>query len=176
MEIRTAHTADLEPETLAVVRALLENVFEGDFSEDDWGHTLGGVHALAWEGADLVGHAAVVQRWLLIGDRPVRAGYVEGVAVRADRRRRGHGRAVMAATEQVVRRAYEVGALSATDEAMELYETLGWQLWRGSSWALTLDGRVRTEDDDGGIFVLPVTGELDLHQPVTCDWRPGEPW
>ena len=87
-------------------------------TEHDWEHSLGGVHALAFDGDTLVGHAAVVQRRLLHGGRALRTGYVEGVAVRADQRRRGHGAAMMDALERVIRGAYDLGALGATDEAV----------------------------------------------------------
>lgn len=49
----------------------------------------------------------------------VGVGYVEALAVRPDARRRG-GR-VTAAVEQIVERAYDVGALSASDEGAALY-------------------------------------------------------
>ena len=87
-------------------------------TEHDWEHSLGGVHAIAWDGDELVGHAAVVQRRLLHGGRALRAGYVEGVGVRADHRRQGHAAAMMDALERVVRGAYDLGALGATDEAV----------------------------------------------------------
>src|SRR3712207_8893328 len=51
------------------------------------------------------------------------AGYVEGVAVRPDRRGRGHAAAVMSALERVVRSAYELGALGTTDEAADRKST-----------------------------------------------------
>ena len=114
--VRTAHTADVDAATLAAARALLYEAFD-DMTEDDWEHSLGGVHALAFDGDALVGHAAVVQRRLLHGGRALRTGYVEGVAVRADQRRRGHGAAMMDALERVIRGAYDLGALGATDEA-----------------------------------------------------------
>src|SRR6188472_1505257 len=114
-----AHTADLDPALLVAVRTLLDAAFEGDFSDDDWEHALGGVHALAWEGPELVGHAAVVQRRLLHGGRALRAGYVEGVGVRADRRGRGHGGALMDALGRVLHGAYDVGGLGATDRSEE---------------------------------------------------------
>ena len=59
----------------------------------------------------------MVQRRLLHGGRALRAGYVEGVGVRADRQRRGHGAALMAALERMIRGAYDLGALGATDAA-----------------------------------------------------------
>ena len=94
-ELQTAHTADLDPEVLQAGRALLYDVFD-DMTEQDWEHSLGGIHALVWEGPELIGHGSVIQRRLLHGDRAWRAGYVEGVGVRADRRGRGHGTAMMA--------------------------------------------------------------------------------
>ena len=93
--IQVAHTADVDPATLRAARALLERVFEGDFEDSDWEHSLGGMHALAWEGDELVGHASLIQRRLLHRGRALRAGYVEGVGVRADRQRRGHAAAMM---------------------------------------------------------------------------------
>jgi aminoglycoside 2'-N-acetyltransferase I len=176
VEVRTAHTADLDTATLAAARALLDTVFEGDFSDHDWEHSLGGMHALAWEEGELVGHASVVQRRLLHGGRALRAGYVEGVGVRADRRRRGYAGAMMEALESVVRGAYELGALGATDEAATFYAERGWQPWRGRASALTPTGIERTQDEEGSIYVLPVAVPLDLSGELTCDWRDGDVW
>jgi aminoglycoside 2'-N-acetyltransferase I len=176
IDVRTAHTADLDDATLNEARALLGVVFGGNFSGDDWEHCLGGVHALAWEGDELIGHAAVVQRRLLHGGRALRAGYVEGVGVRADRRRRGHATALMEAVERVVRGAYDLGALSATHQAANLYERRGWQVWQGATSTLSPKGIVRTEGDDGSVHVLPVAVELDIRGELTCDWRGGEVW
>jgi aminoglycoside 2'-N-acetyltransferase I len=175
-EVRTAHTADLDAGMLKAARVLLDAVFEGDLSDHDWEHALGGVHALVWEGSELIGHASVIQRRLLHGGRALRAGYVEGVGVSASRRGRGHGAALMAALERVVRGAYDVGALGTTDEAAEFYAARGWRKWEGPTSALTPAGIARTETDDGGIYVLPVAVPLDLSRPLTCDWRDGDVW
>ena len=175
ISVQTSHTADLEPGTLSAARALLYDVFD-DMSEHDWEHSLGGVHAIAWDGDVLIGHAAVIQRRLLHGGRALRCGYVEGVGVRADHRRAGHGAAMMEALERVVRRAYDLGALAATDGAVALYAGRGWKRWEGPSSALTPDGIRRTPDDDGGIFVLPGAVALDLGGELTCDWRDGDVW
>lgn len=175
-EIRTAHTADLDAAVREAARVLMMEVFEDDFTDQDWENTLGGIHALAWETGELVGHAAVVQRRLLYGGRALRAGYVEGVAVRADQRGRGHGAALMAALERVVRGAYALGALSTTESALGFYAARGWRQWQGPTWSLTPAGRTRTADEDRGIFVLPVTVPLDLSAELTCDWRDGEVW
>ena len=118
-KVQTVHTADLNAAARQAIRALLVEVFEEELTEDDWEHCLGGLHALVWDGnepgTELVGHASVVQRRLLYDRRALRAGYVEGVAVRADRRRRGHAAAMMEELERVVRGAYDLGALGASD-------------------------------------------------------------
>jgi aminoglycoside 2'-N-acetyltransferase I len=175
-ELRIAHTAELDVATLRAARALLVDVFEGDFSDHDWEHALGGMHALLWEGAELIAHASVVQRRLLHGGRALRAGYVEGVGVRADRRGRGHGAAVMQALERVLRGAYELGALGATDEAARFYAARGWTLWRGPCSALTPKGIRRTAAEEGGIYVLAHAASLDIFGELTCDWRDGDVW
>jgi aminoglycoside 2'-N-acetyltransferase I len=175
-ELRTAHTADLDAKTLAAARDLLYAVFEDEMTEHDWEHCLGGVHATLWEDGDLIGHAAVVQRRMLHDGRALRTGYVEGVAVRSDRRVRGHGAWLMDAVEHVVRGAYDLGALGATDEAATFYEHRGWQLWRGPTSALTPNGVIDTPDEDGSIYVLPGTTPLDLSGRLTCDWRDGDVW
>ncbi|MEC4016619.1 GNAT family N-acetyltransferase [Streptomyces sp. H27-D2] len=194
--LHTAHTADLAPAELEAIRALLTAAFEGDFDEADWDHTVGGVHAVLREGGELIGHGSVVQRRLLHGGRALRTGYVEGVAVRADRRGRGHGAAVMDALERVLRGAYELGALSASQGAAEFYAARGWQRWRGPTSVLAPDGLRRTEEDDGSTFVLPAGGAsgaayagvaagalvtssgvpLDPAGALVCDWRDGDVW
>ena len=175
-ELRTAHTADVDPATLDAARALLDDAFGGGFTDDDWEHALGGVHALVWESGVLVGHAALVQRRLLHGGRALRTGYVEGVGVRADRRGRGHGAAMMTALEPTLRGAFDLGALSATGAAERLYVARGWVRWQGPTFALTPAGVVRTEDDDGSVFVFPLGVALDLAAELTCDWRDGDVW
>jgi aminoglycoside 2'-N-acetyltransferase I len=124
VELRIAHTADLGDATRRAARALLDEVFE-DMTDEDWEHALGGMHALVWEGARLIGHASVVQRRLLYGGRAWRTGYVEAVAVRADRRRSGHGASMMDAVERIILGAYEVGALGATDAGAAFYAARG---------------------------------------------------
>src|SRR5438270_4145380 len=133
-DVQLAHTADLDASTRRAARALLDNVFGEEMTDHDWEHALGGIHALVWEERELVGHASVVQRRLLHGHRALRAGYVEGMAVRSDRRRRGYGGTIMRALERVVRGGYDLGALGSTDEAATFYSSLGWERWRGPTF------------------------------------------
>jgi aminoglycoside 2'-N-acetyltransferase I len=174
--LQIEHTSELDPGTLEAARALLDAVFEGELTAEDWEHCLGGVHALVWDGDELVGHASVIQRRLLHGGRALRAGYVEGVGVRADQRRRGHAASMMTALERIVRAAYDLGALGATDEAVPFYRGRGWLQWEGRASVLTPDGLRRTPDDEDGIWVLPGTAPLDLSGELTCGWRDGDVW
>jgi aminoglycoside 2'-N-acetyltransferase I len=175
-DVRVAHTSELDATTLTAARTLMDDVFAGDFDDHDWEHALGGMHALLWEGDELVAHASVVQRRLLHAGRALRAGYVEAVAVRADRQRRGYGAAVMAPIERVIRGAYDVGGLGATEAGEPFYAGRGWQRWEGPTAALTPDGIVRTEDADGGVYVLPVDVPLDRTARLVADWRDGDVW
>ena len=158
--LQTAHTADLTPEALAAARDLLWSC--GGMTEHDWEHSLGGVRAIMSDGAELVGHASVIGRRLLYGGKSLRTGYVEGVAVRADRRRLGYGATMMDALERVIRGAYDLGALGATDEAVVSQSGGAGRYWQGGSSALTPTGIRPTGDDDGYIYVLPGDTPLDL--------------
>jgi aminoglycoside 2'-N-acetyltransferase I len=175
-ELRTAHTADLDPADLKAARDLLYDVFQGDMAETDWEHALGGVHALVWDGPTLIGHGSVIQRRLMHGGRALRAGYVEAVAVRADRQGQGHGAAVMGALERVLRGAYDLGALGSSDEGAGFYAARGWKLWRGPSFALTPEGVHRTAAEDGCLYAFELAIPLDLDGELTCDWRDGDVW
>jgi aminoglycoside 2'-N-acetyltransferase I len=173
-----AHTADLSDADLRALRGFLDEAFEGDFTDDDWEHALGGVHVLAHAEHELVGHASVVQRRLVLGSRALRTGYVEAVAVRSDCRNRGLGAEIMKVVGDLVRNAYDLGALGAGERAARLYARHGWLRWAGPTWTLSPDGPVRTEDDDGSVYVLPTptSPDLDLSEPIACDWRPGDVW
>jgi aminoglycoside 2'-N-acetyltransferase I len=174
-ELRTAHTAYLTDADLVAVRQLLDITFDG-FTDAAYDNALGGIHVLAWDGDALIGHASVVQRRMVHAGRPLRAGYIEAVAVRADRRREGHGGAMMSELEHVVRSGFDLGALGASPDGARLYTARGWQLWRGPSAVLAPGGVRPTPDKDGWIYVLPVTRELDLDGQLICDWRPGALW
>jgi aminoglycoside 2'-N-acetyltransferase I len=195
--LHVAHTAHLDRASRAAARALLYDVFD-DMTDEDWEHCLGGVHALVWDGTDLIGHASLIQRRLLHGGSALRAGYVEGVGVRADRRGRGHGADMMEALERLVLDAYDVGgaecadvvgvehqalqrlhhvgALGTTDEAAAFYAARGWLRWQGPTSALTPGGIVRTPEDDGSVYVLPAGARFDIGAELTCDWRDGDTW
>ena len=173
---RLVHTSDLDTETVHNERRLLDDDYAGEFTDADWDHTLGGMHAIIVHRGALIAHAAVIQRRLLYGGKALRCGYVEGVAVREDWRGQGLGNAVMDAAEQVIRGAHQIGALSASGAGERLYRPRGWLNWRGPTAVLSPDGLLRTPDDDGGVYALPVEVELNPNEELACDWRDGDVW
>ncbi|BBZ49901.1 GNAT family N-acetyltransferase [Mycobacterium heidelbergense] len=173
---RLVHTADLDAETRQRVCQMVTAAFAGDFTDHDWEHTLGGMHALIWRHGAIIAHAAVVQRRLLYGGDPLRCGYVEGVAVREDCRGQGLVHALLDGCEQVIRGAYQLGAASSSPLARGAWTARGWLPWRGPTSVLAPAGPTRTPDDDGAVFVLPVGIDLDTSADLMCDWRAGDVW
>ena len=100
--------------------------------------------------------------------------------MREDWRGQGLAHALMDSAEQVLRGAYQLGALSASEAGRHMYTTRGWLPWRGPTSVLAPAGLTRTPDDDNGLFVLPVdlpnNLELDTTAEITCDWREGDVW
>ncbi|WP_110320179.1 GNAT family N-acetyltransferase [Mycolicibacterium moriokaense] len=176
---RLVHTADLDNETREDARRMVIEAFAGELSDADWEHALGGMHALICHHGALIAHAAIVQRRLLYRDTALRCGYIEGVAVREDWRGQGLAGALMDAAEQVLRGAYQLGALSASEAGRPIYISRGWLPWQGPTSVLAPEGLTRTPDDNG-LFVLPVglpdDLELDTSAEITCDWRDGDVW
>jgi aminoglycoside 2'-N-acetyltransferase I len=182
-EVHTArliHTADLDAETRADAHRMVVDAFAGDpdgaFDDSDWEHALGGMHALIGHRGAIIAHGAVVQRRLLYRGTALRCGYIEAVAVREDWRGQGLATAVMDALEQVLRGAYQLGALGASEAGLALYLPRGWQQWTGPTSVLAPSGITRTPDDDGGVYVLPVNVEVDTTDDLACDWRDGDVW
>ena len=153
----------------------MDVVFDG-MAEHDWEHALGGIHATVWEGDAAVAHGSVMMRRLLLEGRALRCGYVEAVATLPDRRGMGHATRVMEALAGVIRGAYDIGALGATDMAAPLYRRLGWLQWEGPLFALTPDGTIPTPEVEKAVHVLPVGAPPDITAALTCDWRDGDVW
>ncbi|WP_132991592.1 GNAT family N-acetyltransferase [Gordonia zhaorongruii] len=176
--MRSCHSHELSGDDREVLRDFLVTAFDGDFGDADFDHAIGGVHVLAGAADRLVGHASVVQRQLILGDEVLRTGYVEAVAVDAAMRRQGIGDALMTHVEGIVRRAYEFGALGASDDGRALYLRHGWEPWEGQLGALAPDGVRPTPDEEGHVFILrtPVRPDVDLSARLLCDWRRGEVW
>jgi aminoglycoside 2'-N-acetyltransferase I len=177
--VRRVTTAGLTPAEVSRLRELLDASFndpEERFSEDDWDHSLGGVHVLAEEGGRIVGHAAVVARDIRVDGTPVRTGYVEAVATDPLRQGHGIGSALMREVATILDEEYQLGALGTGSQGF--YERLGWTVWRGPSSVRLAEGEHPTPQEDGYIMALRTRSspELDPEAPISCEWRPGDVW
>jgi aminoglycoside 2'-N-acetyltransferase I len=177
--LRRLPTEELTEREVAGLRELLWAAFpagEEAFTEDDWQHALGGQHFVLEVDGRIVSHASVVERELHVAQRPLRTGYVEAVATAPDHEGQGHGSAVMREATTHIREAFELGALGTGKHGF--YERLGWQTWRGPTFVRAPEGPRRTPDEDGLIMVVrtPTSPPIDLHAPLSCDWRPGDVW
>jgi aminoglycoside 2'-N-acetyltransferase I len=177
-KVRTFRSQELSDERALVLRDLFEAAWpDQTFSDEDWHNALGGVHFVLEDGeARILTHASVVTRELQVGGRPFRTGYVEAMATWPDRQRRGFGTLVLGAVNNHISSVYELGGLDTGSPGF--YESLGWQRWRGPTFVRTLKEATRTPEEDGNVMVLvtPQTGELDLDESISCEWRPGEIW
>ena len=178
VELRTRRTAELSTAELGEIRRLLDDAFGARFTDSDWDHALGGLHTLVLEQGELVGHVSVVRRRLLHQDRSVRTGYVEALAIRGDRRRRGYAAAAMSEAERVIDRDDDLGALADGTGIDGFYQQRGWRTWAGPTFVTGPNGMQWTPEEDGGVLVwrTPTSPALDLSAPLGCDWRPGDVW
>lgn len=138
-----------------------------------------GVHLLGWYGNSLVTHAMWVTRMLhLEGERPLRAAYVELVATLPSLQRRGLATRMMQRVVHDIRHEiprYDIAALSPA--VAPFYAALDWESWRGPLSVRTAGATTPTPEDQ--IMVLRLAGtppSLDVGQPLSVDWRPGEVW
>lgn len=174
--VRRFTTAEASADLLAELRRFLVDAFEGEFTEEDWEHTLGGWHVVVSDNDVVVSHAAVVPRALEVGGRALHTGYVEGVATAPGRRREGLGSVAMDAVAEDVRREFEMGALATS--AQGFYARLGWERWRGPTFVRYGSEAARTEEEDDGVMVLRFgpSGTVDLTGPISCEARRGDDW
>jgi aminoglycoside 2'-N-acetyltransferase I len=178
--LRVLRTPDLTDMEIAGIRRLMLDAFGTDeedaFTDDDWAHSIGGLHFVLDIDGEIVTHASLVERELHIGDRPLRTGYVEAVATSPGYEGRGHGSQVMEAVAGHIRGGYELGGLGS--ERHHFYERLGWETWRGPTFVRGADGPERTPEEDGYILVLrtPASPPFDLAETISCEWRVGDVW
>lgn len=176
LEVRP--TELLGAETLAQLKELFFAAFDDRFDEEDWQHALGGQHVVVRDlsGGDVVAHAAVVERSLLVDGRPFRAGYVEAVATRPARQGQGLGRLVMSEVASMLGSSYEMGALATGVPGF--YQRLGWETWTGPVFAYDRDGNHPTPDEEGAVMVLRFgsSAEVDLASAIAAPVRSGDDW
>lgn len=174
-EYRIEKLTELSASLAMDLRARLESAFEGDFSDADWAHALGGTHAVVRRGGAIVAHASIVPRAIWVDDRRFRAGYVEAVAVIPELQGRGIGTVAMRALD-VDLEEYDIGVLSTGSQ--HFYERLGWESWAGPTWVRTGAETRRSADEDGNIMIKRTarSGAISLSSSIACEARFGDDW
>jgi aminoglycoside 2'-N-acetyltransferase I len=172
IEIVTSRS--ISQSTLLEICELCTEAYEEDFSGafDALGP---GVHVIGRSEGRVVSHAMWVDRALQPGRHaPLRTAYVEAVATKRQCQGRGFASQVLTRVAQEIG-SYELGALSPSDD--RFYARLGWELWRGPLFIRTDVGLDTTPDESVMILRLANTpGDLDLNDPLSAEWRPGELW
>ncbi len=176
LTLQSAPSSALSPAMVRDLRRMLDEAFDGEFTDADWEHARGGQHVWVGGPAGILSHGALVPRTIVCGGRTLQVGYVEAVATRSAFRGRGHGTAVLRRLAELIEGQYELGALATGEHGF--YSRLGWETWLGPTFVAGPRGRERTADDDGGILVYrtPRTPPLDLHGEIVADWRDGDVW
>lgn len=174
-KIEVVPAAELDASLRADILALCSDAYEEDFTPylDLLSQA---VHVLLRVDGKLVGHAAWVARQLYVEnlDQPLRAAYVEAVAVPTALQGRGYGRSVMSALPPLFD-DFDIAALSPSEVAF--YESLGWELWQGPLSYLHDGGEFIVPDEEAMIFRLARTPHtLDTSTTLTAEWRPGDVW
>jgi aminoglycoside 2'-N-acetyltransferase I len=171
----TCRDHELTATQLTAIRALLDAAFDNDFADEDNDHAAGGTRVIAMNGAEIVGHAALVARTVTIAGTPYTVGYVEGVAVAPDRQGQGIGKAIMRQITDMASRDYPISMLSTGE--IDFYAKFGWQRFVGESYVDDYGTTVRTADEDGGLMVYTTLSHLNAPGVAwVCDWRSGDVW
>ncbi len=171
----TAYDHQLTATQHHAIRALLDEAFADEFSDEDNDHASGGVRVIAMDGALIVGHAVLVARTITIAGTACTVGYVEGVAVVPARQGQGIGAQIMRQITDMAQRDFDIAMLSTGK--FDFYAKFGWQRFAGESFVDDHGTIIRTAAEDEGLMLL--TPLSHLNQPGVqwvCDWRTGEVW
>lgn len=172
--IERSSTADLSGSNLAAIIALCDAAFEEE-TGPYFGAIGPGEHLIGWDGPELVSHLMWVSRWLQPqGIEPIRTAYIELVATTFAARGRGYATRLLEAAPPLLH-GFDLAALSPATE--NLYLRLGWTFWRGPLSSRSNGAFTSTPEDRVMILRLPGTPHaLDVDDPLSVEWRPGEVW
>lgn len=133
-------------------------------------------HVMACADGAVLSHAMWVTRWLAPGaGPPLRAAYIEAVATDPAYQGRGLATAVMRVLVSQLS-SFQLAALCPSDRGQSLYARLGWEPWRGPLLIRQETHLIETPDEAVMIHRLPASPPLNLEQPLSAEWRPGELW
>jgi hypothetical protein len=69
---------------------------------------------------------------------------------------------------------YDIGALSPADTS--LYKRLGWEYWQGSLYARKQGRLIPIPGETAMVLRTSSTLPLNIHAPLSIEWREGEVW
>ena len=160
---------------LEICRNVLNEAFDGDFSEEDWSHTFGGIRFLGFLEKRLIAHGSVVPRKIWIDATETKAGYVEGIAVEKSYWRRGFGSSLISEITAFCRAEFPISMLSTGEK--EFYRKHGWVDFPGESFVSVNGIEIRTEEEDEGLMVLlGALSSFSIPRKVVCETRTGDFW
>jgi aminoglycoside 2'-N-acetyltransferase I len=175
VRVHLATAGDLEPRARHEILALCDRAYGEDLRRA-FQSFHDPIHVFATIESAIVSHALWITRWLAPGEHaPLRTAYVEAVATDPAHQGRGYASAVMRRLVLEVA-DYDLAALCPSDDGQALYSRLGWETWRGPLAIRHGSVVVETSDESIMIHRLPRTPPLDLNDPLSADWRPGELW
>lgn len=168
--VTSARTEELNSHTRdSIIRLCIAAHQEDDFQNLFTYVASGGIHVLAYQGQELVGHAVVTTRWLQPQDLPtLRTAYVDAVATSPAYQGQGIGSTLMRHLASVIS-DFDIACLETT--RVSFYAKLGWELWRGP-----LAGRQATQllptPQQQGIMILRLgrTPPLDLDSLLVIEY------
>ena len=132
-------------------------------------------HLIVRPKSKIVGHACCIERWLQVENRtPLRTSYVEAVATHPEYQRQGLGTALLKqALAWAENFEFEIGGLSPA--CVGFYQRRGWELWQGPLFYRKNGERFAcSKDEVAMVHRLARTPDLQTHQPLSIEWRPGE--
>jgi aminoglycoside 2'-N-acetyltransferase I len=175
LEIHVRSSAELSAQARDEILALCDRAY-GEDLRPAFDAFVEPVHVLAMVEGTIVSHALWVTRWLVPrGSAPLRTAYVEAVATDPVHERRGFASAVMRTLVSRVA-TFQLAALCPSDRGQALYCRLGWERWIGPLSIRQGAGVIETPEESVMIYRLPWSPPLDLTEPLSAEWRPGELW
>jgi GNAT superfamily N-acetyltransferase len=175
LEIHVKSSAELSAQARDEILALCDRAY-GEDLRTAFAEFVEPVHVLATVEGTIVSHALWVTRWLASGrSAPLRTAYVEAVATDPVHERRGFASAVM---RTLVRRVatFQLAALCPSARGQALYGRLGWETWIGPLSIRQGADVIETPEESVMIYRLPGSPPLNLAEPLSAEWRPGELW
>jgi aminoglycoside 2'-N-acetyltransferase I len=157
------------------LKNLLNKAFEGDFDEGDWLNSCGGIRVLGWLNNEIVAHASIVPRQMLVNDLRLTVGYVEAVAVMTSLQNQGIGSLLLEKFTNECLKNFEFSVLST--DGFAFYGRAGWKRFFGESAVQLENAVVSTPDEDENLMYLQRSNisSATITQLV-CFPRAGSPW